>query len=279
MTGFAPDCRRCLWVVTALLLTGETTAFAPLSPKTVAGAFPSHQSLVAKNAHLDKPDTKSIELLPRSAWTTAAVVPVLTTIFLSLPAEAATGGAPFPSAIAAYVHYLSIIIMTGCVAIERVTVKAGMSQDDQALMSNVDIAYGISGLTLAISGYYRTVSYGKGFEFYAHEPVFWLKIALVGILGALSFFPTTKFIQRSIMARNDANGQYPEMSEALASRMQSVLNAELTALASIPLSATIMSRGIGYNDSFPWPVEAAGAALIFVGLGYKYVKEALDFED
>jgi putative membrane protein len=277
MMRFAPDCR--LWAVAALLLTGGTTAFAPLSPKTVAGPVFSQHRLVAMNAHLDDLKTKSIELHPRVAWTTAALVPVLTTFFLSLPAEAATGGAPFPSAIAAYVHYLSIIIMTACVAIERSTVKAGMSQDDQVLLSSVDIAYGISGLTLAISGYYRAVSYGKGFEFYAHEPVFWLKIALVGILGALSFFPTTKIIQRSIMARNDADGQYPEMSEALASRMQSVLNAELTALASIPLSATIMSRGIGYNDSFPWPVEAAGAALLFVGLGYKYVKEALDFED
>ena len=293
--ALAPHGRHCLLAATALLLAGGTTAFSPLPRIAVAGfAVSKHNNnnLVAVNAHahldMDNPDVNAIESNSQSAWTAAVAssVPALTTLFLSLPAEAATGAAPFPSAIVAYIHYVSIIIMTACVAIERVLVKPGMSQDDQALLTNTDIAYGISGLTLVISGYYRTVSYGKGFDFYAHEPVFWLKIALVGVLSALSFFPTTKIIQRSIVARNNNNnndssehGEYPEMSPALASRMQSVLNAELTALVSIPLSATIMSRGIGYNDSIPWPAEAAGAALLFAGLGYKYVKEALDFKE
>ena len=74
-------------------------------------------------------------------------------------------------------------------------------------------------------------------------------------------------MQRFIVARNK-NGEFSKMcEEALASRMQLVLDAELTALVSIPLSATIMSPGIGYDDSISWPAEAAGAALLFVGLG------------
>jgi uncharacterized membrane protein len=117
------------------------------------------------------------------------------------------------------------------------------------------------------SSYYYTVSYGKGFDFYADEPVLWLKTALIGILSALRFFPTTNNIQRFIVARNK-NGEFSEMNEEalLVSRMQSVLDAELTALVSIPLPATIMSPGIGYNDSILWPAEATGAALLFAGL-------------
>ena len=40
--------------------------------------------------------------------------------------------------------------------------------------------------------------YGKGWEFYAHEPVFWVKLTLVAVAGAASFFPTTIIIQRSV---------------------------------------------------------------------------------
>ena len=34
--------------------------------------------------------------------------------------------------------------------------------------------------------------------------------------------------------------------------MTSIVNAELLALASIPLTATTMSRGIGYAEWLPW---------------------------
>jgi len=40
-----------------------------------------------------------------------------------------------------------------------------------------------------------------------------------------------------------------------------------------------MARGVGYAEDFPWQAEAALAALVFGGLSFKYVKEALTFED
>ena len=283
---------RSIQALVIFLLSGGAMGFAPLSPKKVAlPAFRSEQVLLSHNL-LDSYSAKQLDETPsinskqqtkRTSFDSPLLIflPAFVTLCASLPADAATtgGGGLISSALVAYVHYVSLLVMTACVTTERILVKPGMSQSDQALLSNTDIVYGISGLTLAISGYYRVVAYGKGFEFYAHEPVFWLKIALVGILGALSFFPTTIIIQRAVAARQSPNGEYTEMSETLASRLTKILNAELTALASIPLTATIMSRGIGYNENFPWPIEAAGAAVVFLGLGYKYVKEALDFED
>ena len=40
------------------------------------------------------------------------------------------------------------------------------------------------GVLIAYTGYVRATATEKGFDFYAHEPVFWLKICLVGIFGA-----------------------------------------------------------------------------------------------
>jgi putative membrane protein len=266
-----------------LSITPEVTAFAPTSFKLAPPSFVvAQERLVRLNVQQwgenndDVFDPKLVSKRSIPSWSMAAV-PVLTTLFLSLPAEAAAGGAPFPSAVAAYVHCVSLLLMSACVAVERFTVKPGMSQEEQELLSITDTVYGVVSVALFVSGYYRLTEYGKGWDFYAHEPVFWLKIALVGVLGATSLFPTTKIIQRAL--EKQKTGQYPEMSDKLACRMQTLMNAEMTALVSIPLSATVMSRGIGYNADIPWQAEAFLAIGVFVGLSYKYVKEALDFEE
>lgn len=263
-----------------LFLAGETAAFVPTGTRLVRPSLVSQRfSQPALQNDDDVPSFDPIGLSseatttskPAAAW----AAPVLAVLFLSLPAEAATGGA-FPSAIAAYVHYASILILAGCLAIERFTVKPNMSQDDWGLISAADIGLGVFGTTLAASGYFRVVDYGKGWDFYSHEPVFWVKMIFTAIFGALSFFPTTKVIQAAFY--KNEHGQYPEMSEELAKRMTTVMNAEITALLSIPLTATLMSRGIGYNEGIPWPAEAFVAALALFGAGYIYIKDALSYE-
>jgi hypothetical protein len=65
------------------------------------------------------------------------------------------------------------------------------------------------------------------------------------------------------------------MSPQLINRMTSVMNAELTGIFFIPLTATLMARGVGYNESIPWQAEAGLAALVFAGAAFKYVGEVL----
>ena len=78
--------------------------------------------------------------------------------------------------------------------------------------------------------------------------------------------------------RNDPTSVAP-MSEKLASRMTSIINAEILALLAIPLTATTMARGIGYADWLPWQAGAAFPALALFGLGYKYVNEAFSWQE
>ena len=188
----------------------------------------------------------------------------------------AIGSQPVMAALAAYGHYLSFMIITACLVVERLTVKANMSDEEENRLVIADSVLGISGLTLVLSGYYRATLFEKGWDFYSHEPVFWFKMVLVSVFGAMSFFPTTKIIQRAIAKRN---GNLVPMSEKLAKRMTSLLNAELLALFTIPASATFMARGVAYNESIPWQAEAALVPLVLIGLGGKYIKEALDFEE
>lgn len=114
-----------------------------------------------------------------------------------------------------------------------------------------------------------------------HEPIFWVKLVFAAVLCASSFFPTIKIVQRVIEVKNAPAGQElaPWPSEKLAARMTSVINAELLAVCTIPLSATLMARGVGYAEWLPWYVGATPVVGALGGLTYKYVKEALDWKE
>lgn len=214
----------------------------------------------------------------KSVHAKAILVSSIALLGAPMASSAATAFAPaaIPSALAAYGHFVSILGMLGCIMIERITIKPGMSSEDEDLVAAADIAYGLFGVALLYTGYLRLTQYEKGWLFYQNEPLFWLKIAFVGVLSAASFFNTTTIIKRSVAKRN---GELEPMGDALAKRMIQICNAEIVALGVIPLTATLMARGVGYSESLPWIGEAAFAALVSAGLSYKYIKEALTFED
>jgi hypothetical protein len=61
--------------------------------------------------------------------------------------------------------------------------------------------------------------------------------------------------------------------------MIQICDAELTAIAIIPLTASFMARVVGHSNSVPWQTGATATAAIFAGLSFKYIKESLTFEE
>ena len=55
-------------------------------------------------------------------------------------------------------------------------------------------------------GILRVTQYEKGWDYYSHEPIFWLKMVLFSVVGGISLFPTTKIIQRTVTIYNADNG-------------------------------------------------------------------------
>ena len=132
-----------------------------------------------------------------------AAAPVLSS---ALPPDAASmllaagpSANAVPSALAAYGHYLALVLTGACLTAERLTIKPAMSMEEERRMAIADAIYGLAGLLVVVTGYLRVTAYGKGWEFYAHEPIFWVKLLLVAVAGASSFFPTIKIIQRSVL--------------------------------------------------------------------------------
>ena len=204
----------------------------------------------------------------------AAAIPIVSPDI----ASAATSFTPnaVPAAFVAYGHFLALAGLVATLVAERLTIKPNMTPEEEDFLAAADIGYGVFGAIITYTGYLRAVQYEKGFDFYSHEPLFWLKIAFVGVWGASSFFNTITIIRRAV---DKKNGKFVPMGEALAKRMIQICNAELVAVAIIPLTASLMARGVGYSEDIPWQAEAGLAAIIFAGASFKYVKEAFSFED
>jgi uncharacterized membrane protein len=221
--------------------------------------------------------------------TTATVDPVAVPASAAMVASAGsmsssmTLAGPVSGALAAYGHYVGLFGMVGCLMTERITLEnaPSLSDGEETRLTITDALYGIFGLLVFYTGYCRLTDIslgGKGADFYIHEPLFWLKLTMAGILASTSFFNTTKIIQRAVAKRNN-NGAVEPLSDALVARMKQICNAQLSGILFIPLAATFMARGVGYNESIPWQAEAALALIVTLGLSFKYIKEALTFED
>jgi len=231
----------------------------------------------AEEGHEEVIKTETKDLKPYIPGLSMA--PAALALFVATPAEAAFQAAnnAVPSALAAYGHYLGLVLVAGALVSERLTIKPAMTDDEEEFLGNADIVYGIAGILVLYTGYLRVTEYGKGWDFYSHSPLFWAKMLLFSIMGSSSLFPTTKIIQRLVAKRNGED--VAPMSEKLAGRMKTIMNGEILAIASIPLAAATMSRGIFYTEALPWQAGAAPVAAATLFLSVKYLKEALDWKE
>lgn len=121
----------------------------------------------------------------------ALLAPACAALLVATPAEAADA---VPTALMAYMHYVTMLGGLGAVVAQRFVLKPGMTQDDESLLGQLNIAYGVFLSLILVSGYFRVAEYGKGATFYSHEILFWLKMSSVGVLAALALFPTGKYL-------------------------------------------------------------------------------------
>ena len=205
-----------------------------------------------------------------------AALPLLTALALPEAAEAAVN--PVASAFAAYGHYLGLVLVVASLTTEKFLVKPELTEDEAQKLVIADSVYGIAGVLVLYTGYLRVTQYGKGWEYYAHEPIFWVKMGLFAVMGSSSLFCTTKIVQMAVKKTNGEENA-TVLGEKLSARMQKIINGELLAIGSIPLAAALMARGVAYAENMPWQAGAAPVALVSLGLSIKYVKEALTWTD
>lgn len=143
-------------------------------------------------------------------------------------------------AMLAYLHFAAIFGLAWFFAEEWTLLRAGAVALDTERLARADAGVGaLAGIVLA-SGALRAVWGGKGWGFYAHSPVFHLKIGLFVLVGLLSIAPTRAFLRWRRARRADPAYRVPEVEWRAVRRW---LTIELHLLALIPLAAVLMARG------------------------------------
>ena len=161
-----------------------------------------------------------------------------------MESEVASSAPIAQSAAIAYLHYLSFMLCFAALAIERKILKPDLNREESIAMVIADIVYGIAGLILLTTGILRVLYFGQGSHFYTENPLFWLKVGLFILVGALSLYPTITYILWVIPLRKN---QLPKVDSSLSARLGIIINIELVGFALIPLLAVFMSRGVGLN--------------------------------
>jgi putative membrane protein len=144
-------------------------------------------------------------------------------------------------AILAYLHFAAIFTLLWFLAKEWTLLRPGADALDIERLARADAGFGALAAIVVATGAARAVFGLKGWSFYAHNPVFHLKIGLFVLVGLLSILPTRAFLRWRRASRNDPASRVPETEWRSVRRWVAV---ELHLIALIPLAAVLMSRGL-----------------------------------
>lgn len=141
----------------------------------------------------------------------------------------------------AYVHFAAIIALGALLSCELMLLWSGVGLREAKRIARLDLGYLIAAILMLVSGLLRLIWFGKSPAFYLHNPVFWIKLALVVAIGLISIPPTRRFLRWRRAAMQESVAPHPE-EVLLAGRY---VAAELALLAGTALAAVLAARGIG----------------------------------
>jgi putative membrane protein len=137
----------------------------------------------------------------------------------------------------AVAHHLAVFALLGVLATEWGILRRGLDADGARWVTRVDALYGLAALAVLVAGVARVVWGSKPAAYYLENPVFWVKMAAFGTVGALSVRPTLRYL------RWRGDDAAPPDGDVAASRR--AVAWQLAVFPVIPVAAALMARGIG----------------------------------
>ena len=145
--------------------------------------------------------------------------------------------------VAAYLHYLAILVLTACLAAEYALLGQVGNRDAIERLGRLDTFYFFALGVALLSGFARFFVSSKGMVFYAGGWLFWLKLLLFAIVAGLSLMPTRHYSRWRHHVNMDGAFSVPAGELKL---VRLFLTAEMGLVAGLPLVAVLMARSIGH---------------------------------
>lgn len=145
----------------------------------------------------------------------------------------------------AYLHVVSILALAGLLAAEFFLCNEHLQPGHVRMLVRIDLGYLGAAAAVLATGIVRAIASPKPADFYVHNPVFYLKIALFLAIGLVSIVPTLQFLGWN---RSLREGRTRVLSGADIQRVRRLIALELTLLALVPLCAVLIARGVFHRS-------------------------------
>jgi putative membrane protein len=139
-------------------------------------------------------------------------------------------------------HHLAVFALVIVLGTELVLMRPGLDAAGVRRLARLDLAYGgLAGLVL-VAGVLRVLFVAAGWDYYVGNWVFWTKMGLFALVGAISVLPTI-----AILGWRKRQATEPDFVPDTAElrRHRRLIHLEAGLLLLIPVAAAAMARGIG----------------------------------
>lgn len=142
----------------------------------------------------------------------------------------------------AFLHFLAAFALVGALAAQLALLGQNISPPVVRRLRITDAVYGVSATLVAAAGLLRVFYFEKGAAYYFFNAAFLAKLALFLLVGALSVYPTLKFLSwhRAVKA-----GAALQVETKTLGALRATLRLELAGVALLVLCASLMAHGVG----------------------------------
>ena len=142
----------------------------------------------------------------------------------------------------AILHHFAAFGIVAALSIEVTMLRGTLDGPRLLRLSRVDLFYALAAGLVLLAGIGRVLLGPKGTAFYVGNPVFWIKMALIALIAAMSIAPTLRYLRWARTARTDPLFA-PAPGEVAQTRRLVFWQAHLVLF--VLVAAAVMARGIG----------------------------------
>ena len=141
-----------------------------------------------------------------------------------------------------YIHILAVMVMAACLSVEVMLLASHDGRNTAEDLGRADITWFIAAAAVLLAGAVKMVVSDKGFMYFVGNPVFLGKVLMFFGVAAISLIPTSRYGRWRTRARMDPGYRIPAEEARATLRLVMI---ELVVVATLPLLAVMMARGVG----------------------------------
>lgn len=151
-------------------------------------------------------------------------------------------GPPIVAALFAWMHLVAAGVGAGLLMTEYWLCRRVPDRQQARSLGMIDLGYALALIASLATGLARALYYGQSAAYYAANRLFWLKIGLFLLLGAVAVAPSLQYIRWNREARTSPS--FAPLSREL-ERVRTGIAFGLGLWLILPLIAILVARGYG----------------------------------